>query len=87
MAAVGAILVGAVFAIVALNFVAAAIAAWLVAMGLHQGWAVLLVGVVFAVIALILVNRGRANLKASSLTPDRTMRATARDADLVKEKI
>jgi TRAP-type C4-dicarboxylate transport system permease small subunit len=86
-AAIGMIAVGGVLAIVALNLLAAAIVAWLVAMGMHQGWALLLVGVVLAVVALILVNRGRANLKAGSLAPERTVRATARDAELVKEKL
>jgi len=86
-AAVGMIAAGAVLAIVALHLLAAALVAWLVSMGLHEGWALLLVGVVVAVVALILVNRGKASLKASNLTPERTVRATARDAELVKEKL
>jgi MFS family permease len=87
MAAVGMIAVAAVLGIVALNLLAGALVAWLVAMGMHQGWALLAVGVVLGVIALILVNRGKASLKASSFTPERTVRATTRDAELVKEKL
>jgi TRAP-type C4-dicarboxylate transport system permease small subunit len=87
VAATGSIMVGAVFAIVALNLIAAALVAWVVSMGMQEGWAALIVGAIFAVLALILVNRGIANLKRSSLTPERTMRATSRDAELVREKL
>ena len=86
-AAVGMIAAGGVLAIVALHLLAGALVAWLVSMGMHQGWALLIVGVIVAIVALILVNRGKANLKASNLTPERTVRATTRDAELVREKI
>jgi hypothetical protein len=86
-AAIGMILVGAVFAIVALNLFAAALVALLVVLGMQETWAVLVVGLVFALLAWILVNRGIASLKRSSLAPERAMRATARDADLVREKL
>lgn len=83
----GMVLGGAVFAIVALNLFAAALVAVLVVMGMQQSWAVFVVGIVFAALALIFVNRGIAGLKRSSLAPERAMRATARDADLVREKL
>jgi hypothetical protein len=86
-ASFGMVLAGAVFAIVALNLFAASLVALLVVWGMSQGWAVFVVGVIFAVLALILVNRGMAGLKSSSLAPERVMRATARDAELVKEKL
>jgi TRAP-type C4-dicarboxylate transport system permease small subunit len=86
-AAIGMIAVGGVLAIVALNFLAASLVALLVAMGMPEGWAVFAVGVFLVIVALILVNRGTANLKRSSLTPERTVRATTRDADMVREKL
>ncbi len=87
MAACGMILVGAIVAITALNLVAAALVAWVASLGLEDGWAALAVGVVFAMVASVLASRGIANLKKSNVTPDRTMRATTRDAALVREKL
>jgi hypothetical protein len=85
--ALGMLMGGGVLGIVALNLFAAAIVAGLVAMGVQETWAVLIVAVVFAVVALVLVNRGLASLKSGSLAPERAVRATARDADLVREKL
>lgn len=52
----------------------------------HADWlAPLIVGLAVMVIGFIALARGRENLKAESLTPDRTMESLRRDADLAKE--
>jgi TRAP-type C4-dicarboxylate transport system permease small subunit len=86
-AAVGMIVAGVIFALTALNVLAAALVVAIENLGVPAGWAAVIVGVIFAVIALILASRGMNNLKASSLAPDRTARAASRDAALVREKV
>lgn len=49
-------------------------------------WAALIVGILFAVIGVVLLNRGRANLQAKNLVPERTAEQVSRDAKLVKEQ-
>ena len=52
----------------------------------HDAWlAPLLVGAVVMVIGFIAVARGRANLKAEKLAPERTLESLSRDANLAKE--
>lgn len=46
----------------------------------------LIVGVVVAVIAFVLIKYGQSNLKASSLTPDRTIRVMQEQKDMVMER-
>src|SRR4051812_7448248 len=40
---------------------------------ISAGWSALIVGVITAIIAFILVQKGMSDLKASSLSPDRTV--------------
>jgi hypothetical protein len=52
----------------------------------HANWlAPLIVGGVAMVIGFIALARGRANMKANNLAPERTMASLRRDADLAKE--
>lgn len=51
------------------------------------GWASLLVGGVLAVVGIVLVLRGRKDLSAASLAPERTIEQTSRDARLAREQI
>ncbi|RLQ88724.1 phage holin family protein [Notoacmeibacter ruber] len=49
-------------------------------------WAALIVGVFFAIVGIVLLNRGRSNLQAKNLVPERTADQVSRDAKLVKEQ-
>lgn len=49
--------------------------------------AAVIVSVGVAIIALILVKQGQSNLKATSLTPSRTINSLQSDKDLVREKV
>ena len=83
--AIGAIAGGAIVALTALNVLSAALVAAIANLGIATGWAALIVGVVFAVVAYVMVNRGIAQLKLTSLAPTRTARNIKRDAQAVKE--
>lgn len=49
--------------------------------------AALIVGVIIAIIGLVLVQKGRRDLKPSHLTPERTVDSIRRDAQLAKEQV
>ena len=83
--AVGLIVGAIVLILAALNVLAAAVAAGLTELGIDAGWSALIVGGVLAVIALIMLMKGRNDLKASSLAPTRTTKNVRRDAHAVKE--
>ena len=52
----------------------------------HANWlAPLIVGGVVMVVGFIALSRGRANMKANNLAPERTMESLRRDAGLAKE--
>ena len=52
----------------------------------HANWlAPLIVGVVAMIIGFLALARGRANMKASNLAPERTFESLRRDANLAKE--
>ena len=85
--AIGLLVGAVVFALTALNVLAAALAAALAELGLEEGWAALIVGVLFAVIAAIMASKGANDLKASSLAPTRTAENIKRDTDAVKESL
>jgi uncharacterized membrane protein YqjE len=56
--------------------------------GDNAAWiAPLIVGAVVAIIGLIALAKGRAELKASALKPERTVESLRRDRDLVKEHV
>ncbi|MHA3980198.1 phage holin family protein [Halovulum sp. GXIMD14794] len=80
------LIVAAVIGLTALDVLAgAAVAGLAEATELGAGWSALIVGGVLALVALILVLRGRSNLKFSNLAPKRTVRNVRRDANTVKE--
>jgi uncharacterized membrane protein YqjE len=54
---------------------------------LGASWASLAVGIALAVIGAIMVSRGKSDLSASTLIPERTVEQASRDAQLVKEQI
>lgn len=85
--AAGSVLAGAVIAMTALNVLAAALVAALTRAGLPGAWSAVIVGGGLAILAYVLAKKGLDNLKATSLAPQRTARAAARDATMVKEKI
>lgn len=77
---------GAVLIMVALLVLAQALVIAL-AVWLGPGIASLVVGGVLMMLGLIFVMRGRARLKATSLTPDKTIEQTRRDVRLMKEQM
>jgi hypothetical protein len=85
--AIGLLVGAVVFAMTALNVLAAALAAAIAELGIEEGWAALIVGVLFAVIAAIMASKGANDLKASSLAPTRTAENLKRDKDAVKESL
>jgi hypothetical protein len=85
--ALGSIVAGVIIAITALNVLAAALVAALTNAGIPGAWSAVIVGVVLAVVAFLVARGGVNALKASSLAPDRTARAAARDAEMLKEKV
>jgi hypothetical protein len=68
-----------------LALVGAAIAL-LVEVGLTVWLSALIVGLVLVVLAVVLVQRGRAELTAGSIAPERTIRTLKDDADWAKEQ-
>ncbi len=79
------LVVAAVIGLTALDVLAGAAVAALAETGLAPGWAALIVGGGLTIVALILLIRGRNNLKLSNLAPRRTARNVRRDANTVKE--
>jgi hypothetical protein len=84
--ALGAIAAGAILALAALIVLLQALVIGITEAGVPPGWAALIVGVVVAVIAYVLIHKGTSDLKASNLTPDRTVSSLKRDAQVVKEQ-
>jgi Putative Actinobacterial Holin-X, holin superfamily III len=83
--AVGLIAAGAILALAALLLILQALASALAELGLAPALSALIVGGIVAIIAFALLYKGMKDLKASSLTPTRTVEALRRDADVVKE--
>jgi len=85
--AIGAIAGGAILALAALIVLLQALVIGIAEAGVPPGWASLIVGVAVAIIAYVLIHKGTSDLKASNLTPDRTMGSLKRDAQVVKEQV
>lgn len=85
--AIGLIIGGVVFILVALNILTLALVAGLTELGIEAGWASLGVGVAYLLIAALLVRKGTIALRAVNLAPKRAMRSVRRDADVLKEKL
>lgn len=83
--AAGAIAGGGVLALAALIVLLQALVIALTELGLPPALSALIVGGIVAIIAFALIYKGINDLKASSLTPTRTVEALRRDAHMVKE--
>lgn len=83
--ALGMIVGAVVVALTALNVLSAALVAALIEAGIDDGWAALIVGVVFGLIAYGMLQKGKSDLKLSSLAPTRTTENMKRDAQVVKD--
>lgn len=87
-AAAGAIAVGAFLLLASLIvLLQAAVAALVEYAGLSATVSALIVAVVVALIGYIVLRGGLSRLKASNLTPDRTVTQLSRDAGVVKEQV
>ena len=87
-AAAGAIAVGAFLLLASLIvLLQAAVAALVEYAGFSATVAALIVAVVVALIGYIVLRGGLSRLKASNLTPDRTVTQLSRDAGVVKEQV
>lgn len=86
-AALGMIVGAVVVALTALNVLAAALVAALGEMGIPGEWSALIVGAVFGIIAYVMLQKGMADLKLTSLAPTRAAANVKRDANVVKESL
>ena len=77
----------AVIAIPGFVLLLQAIATMLMANGMEPQWALLIVGAVVLAIGAILLMVGVSRLRASHLSPDRTLHQIRRDAAVAKEQI
>lgn len=77
--------VAALICLAALNLLAAASVAGVMALGLGWGWAALVAAAVWAVVAGVLVLWGRSVLSAKSLAPHRSFASMRKDAHVFKE--
>lgn len=83
--AIGLIVGAVVVALTALNVLSAALVAALTEAGIPAGWSAVIVGVLLAIVAYVMVQKGRSDLKLSSLAPTRTAKNVKRDAQTMKE--
>lgn len=83
--AIGMILGAVVLALTALNVLSAALVAALTEAGIPAVWSAVIVGLGFAIIAYVILQKGKSDLKLSSLAPSRTARNIQRDAQTVKD--
>jgi hypothetical protein len=86
-AAAASIGVAAALLMAAVVILLQAVVALLVTFGLQTWVAGLIVGVVVAIIAYVLLRGGINRMKASSLTPERTVNQVSNDATLAKEAV
>ncbi|MFC0388910.1 phage holin family protein [Muricoccus vinaceus] len=86
-AAAGGIAVGGVLLLAALVILLEALVDFLVTLGLSAPVAGLIVAVVVALIGYIMLQSGLKALKASNLTPERTVNQLSRDAAAAKETV
>ena len=81
------IAIGGVVLMVALIVLLFAVVAFLVAAGLAVEWSALIVGGVVALIGAILLSKGINDIRASSLTPKRTVSQLRADVRTAKEQV
>ena len=81
------LVVAAVLGITALNVLAGAAIAALVALGLAPIWATLVVGIALLVVVYALVQSGLSQIKPSNLAPKRIMANLRQDAETLKSMV
>lgn len=81
------LVVAAVLGITALNVLAGAAIAALVAAGLAPIWATLVVGIALLVVVYALVQSGLSQIKPSNLAPKRIMANLRQDAETLKSMV
>lgn len=64
-----------------------AIVAWLVVLGLEIEWSTTIVAVVTGIIGYILLHKGISNIRATNLTPKRTVAQVRRDIATAREQV
>jgi hypothetical protein len=87
IAAVVAMVAGALIAFAALIVLLDALVYGLTEAGVERWLAALIVGGVVAIVGFILVRKGQKDLSATRLTPDRTTANVRKDINLVKEQV
>jgi nucleoside permease NupC len=87
VAAVVAMVAGALIAFAALIVLLDALVYGLTEAGVERWLAALIVGGVVAIVGFILVRKGQKDLSATRLTPDRTTANVRKDINLVKEQV
>jgi xanthine/uracil permease len=87
IAAVVAMIAGALIAFAALIVLLDALVYGLTEAGLERWLAALIVGGVVAIIGFILVRKGQKDLSATRLAPERTTANVRKDINLVKEQV
>ncbi len=78
--------IGGVVLLSALLVLLASIVAWLVVFGIEGQWATLIVAVVVGIIGYALLQKGINDIKASNLTPKRTVEQLRSDVHATKEQ-
>lgn len=85
--ALGKLVIAAILGITALNVLAGAAVAGLVASGMSTVWASAAVGAGLLLVAFVIVQIGLAQLKPSNLTPKRMMANLHHDAETLKSMV
>lgn len=83
--AIGMIIGAIVLALTALNVLSAALVTALTEAGIPATWSAVIVGLGFAIVAYVLLQKGKSDLKLTSLAPTRTAGNIKRDAQTVKD--
>ena len=78
--------IGGVVLLASLIMLLHAIVAWLVVLGIDVQWGSLIVAVVVGIVGYILLQKGMSDIKASNLTPNRTVEQLRPDARATKEQ-
>jgi len=81
------IAIGGVVLLAALIILLHAIVAWLAYAGIPSHWGYLIVAVLVGIGGYVALQKGLSNLKATSLTPNRTVEQLQRDAAVAKEQV
>jgi uncharacterized membrane protein YqjE len=78
---------GAILLLASLMFFLQAVVLWLEVLGVPQRWGTLGVAAVSGLIGFLVLSNGMNSIKASNLTPERTLRQIRDDVSVAKEQI